>query len=203
MLFFFDNTVVMSFTINGVFLGEAFRFERTATSLSGALRPALSLEGGERVSINIGQRPFLFPPRNTTFYSLAMDVQRGLGDEVKEGAIAAAAAAVVTYSPVFSAWQTVSGGEGGGCETNNSEVNPSHSDIVEIPAGPIDLESEQFTSAESLQRLGLLRLKEELELRGMKSGGSLVERASRLFAARGVAQDKIDPKLKRKSVNKQ
>lgn len=45
---------------------------------------------------------------------------------------------------------------------------------------------EDFEQPEDLEELGLELLKEELEIRGMKCGGTCSERAARLWLARGV-----------------
>ncbi|XP_029997610.1 splicing regulator SDE2 isoform X2 [Sphaeramia orbicularis] len=58
---------------------------------------------------------------------------------------------------------------------------------------PVDLQGVE--SVEQLEALGLDILKEELMLRGLKCGGTLVERAARLFAIRGMKADQIDPAL--------
>jgi len=49
---------------------------------------------------------------------------------------------------------------------------------------PIDLNA--YDSIESLEVLGLDRLRQELERRGLKCGGSLNERSSRLFSVKGL-----------------
>lgn len=58
---------------------------------------------------------------------------------------------------------------------------------------PIDLE--QFESAEELEPLGLNHLKIELTRRGLKCGGTLSDRALRLFSVKGLSADQIDPSL--------
>ncbi|XP_052056461.1 splicing regulator SDE2 [Apodemus sylvaticus] len=52
-----------------------------------------------------------------------------------------------------------------------------------------------FSSAAELESLGLERLKCELMALGLKCGGTLQERAARLFAVRGLAKELIDPAL--------
>lgn len=58
----------------------------------------------------------------------------------------------------------------------------------------IDLES--YKSWEELAGLGLDCLKTELRARGLKCGGTLEDRAKRLWSVRGVSPDQIDPSLK-------
>ena len=52
---------------------------------------------------------------------------------------------------------------------------------------------DNYTSAEELESLGLDRLKQELMTRGLKCGGTLQQRAQRLFATKGVPLDQLDP----------
>lgn len=46
-----------------------------------------------------------------------------------------------------------------------------------------------------MEVLGLDRLKSELTARGLKCGGTLRERAARLFSVRGLAREQMDPAL--------
>lgn len=57
----------------------------------------------------------------------------------------------------------------------------------------MDLSS--VSSVQQLEFLGLDVLKEELMSRGLKCGGTLSERAARLFSVRGLSPDQIDPAL--------
>lgn len=54
---------------------------------------------------------------------------------------------------------------------------------------------EDYTSAEELESVGLEQLKEELITRGLKCGGTLQQRAQRLFATKGVPLNQLDPSL--------
>ncbi|XP_067272249.1 splicing regulator SDE2 isoform X2 [Pseudorasbora parva] len=67
------------------------------------------------------------------------------------------------------------------------------SQAQEAAEGPLDLLS--VNGPEQLEALGLDRLKKELMERGMKCGGTLQERAARLFSVRGLTPDQIDPAL--------
>ncbi|NXG50985.1 SDE2 regulator, partial [Psilopogon haemacephalus] len=69
------------------------------------------------------------------------------------------------------------------------EVNQSESTEVE----PVDLLA--FNSAAEMEALGLDKLKMELMSLGLKCGGTLKERAARLFSVRGLSRDQIDPAL--------
>jgi hypothetical protein len=54
---------------------------------------------------------------------------------------------------------------------------------------------DEHESIESLQQLGLDVLKAALMARGLKCGGTLEQRAQRLFAVKGLSVDQIDPSL--------
>ncbi|XP_009987312.1 PREDICTED: protein SDE2 homolog, partial [Tauraco erythrolophus] len=69
------------------------------------------------------------------------------------------------------------------------ETNQLQSTEVE----PIDLLA--FNSAAEMEALGLDKLKMELMSLGLKCGGTLKERATRLFSVRGLSRDQIDPSL--------
>ncbi|XP_053919203.1 splicing regulator SDE2 [Cuculus canorus] len=69
------------------------------------------------------------------------------------------------------------------------ETNQIQSTEVE----PIDLLA--FHSAAEMEALGLDKLKMELMSLGLKCGGTLKERAARLFSVRGLSRDQIDPAL--------
>ncbi|NXA74746.1 SDE2 regulator, partial [Thryothorus ludovicianus] len=69
------------------------------------------------------------------------------------------------------------------------ETKQSQSTEVE----PIDLLA--FNSAAELEALGLEKLKMGLMSLGLKCGGTLKERAARLFSVRGLSKDQIKPSL--------
>ncbi|KAM7008672.1 splicing regulator SDE2 [Tautogolabrus adspersus] len=91
-----------------------------------------------------------------------------------------------------------------------TSVNPQRSRAVHLSSSPqqqptvsqaavsrVDLSS--VTSVSELEALGLDVLKGELMSRGLKCGGTLTERAARLFSVRGLTPDQIDPVLIAKS----
>ena len=64
--------------------------------------------------------------------------------------------------------------------------------MEEKEEGPLDLT--RFDSAEALEAVGLERLKAELTAQKLKCGGTLRERAARLFLLRDNTRDEIDKK---------
>lgn len=54
----------------------------------------------------------------------------------------------------------------------------------------------RFHDADELRALGMDRLKEALEAINLKCGGTLEQRADRLFSVKGKAPEDIDRKLK-------
>ncbi|XP_069464791.1 splicing regulator SDE2 isoform X2 [Ambystoma mexicanum] len=63
--------------------------------------------------------------------------------------------------------------------------------VPEVAYSPVDLMT--FDSAAALECLGLETLKQELMALGLKCGGTLQERAARLFSVKGLTRDQIDP----------
>ena len=52
-----------------------------------------------------------------------------------------------------------------------------------------------FDSSSELETLGLDHLKADLMRHGLKCGGTLQQRAERLFSVKGLELDQIDPSL--------
>lgn len=92
--------------------------------------------------------------------------------------------------------------------TTESPVEPSQLSQPESvrkepevdPSTPVDLDL--FDNSDDLADLGLERLKVALMTRGLKCGGTLTERAERLFSVKGLTDDEIDPSLKAKGKGK-
>ncbi|XP_004605577.2 splicing regulator SDE2 [Sorex araneus] len=79
-----------------------------------------------------------------------------------------------------------------------ARLEESQSGSTGIGGETIDLLA--FSSAAEMESLGLEKLKSALLARGLKCGGTLQERAVRLFSVRGLARDQIDPALFAKPV---
>ncbi|MCO5563159.1 hypothetical protein L7F22_016796 [Adiantum nelumboides] len=73
-----------------------------------------------------------------------------------------------------------------------ANVLPGAADICKQT--PVNLDLEDFLHASDLEVLGLDRLKHELQKRGLKCGGSLAERAGRLFLLKTISLEKLDKK---------
>ncbi|XP_002717526.3 splicing regulator SDE2 [Oryctolagus cuniculus] len=81
---------------------------------------------------------------------------------------------------------------------NIAKLEESQSANTVLGQETIDLLA--FSSVAELESLGLERLKCGLLALGLKCGGTLQERASRLFSVRGLAREQIDPALFAKPV---
>lgn len=75
--------------------------------------------------------------------------------------------------------------------------NPLVSELLEESQNnePTPLLLMNFSSSAALAELGPEKLKLELMSRGLKCGGTLQERADRLFSVRGLAREQINPAL--------
>ncbi|XWS76879.1 hypothetical protein CRYUN_Cryun01aG0216100 [Craigia yunnanensis] len=74
----------------------------------------------------------------------------------------------------------------------HEETIVSNSNVAE-PEKPLNFDD--FNSPEEMEVLGLERLKSELQARGLKCGGTLQERAARLFLLKSAPLDKLPKKL--------
>ncbi|KAK7285791.1 hypothetical protein RJT34_20572 [Clitoria ternatea] len=100
---------------------------------------------------------------------------------------------------------TISGTVAGVSEPNNMEIDgslehkvASHEESLPsttFPALEEPLNFDVFNSAAELEVLGLERLKSELQSRGLKCGGTMQERAARLFLLKSTPLDKLPKKL--------
>ncbi|XP_020338330.2 replication stress response regulator SDE2 [Oncorhynchus kisutch] len=86
-------------------------------------------------------------------------------------------------------------------KTDNLSAAQSSVNQAACEDGPLDLQA--VHSDKELETLGLDRLKAELIARGMKCGGTLSERAARLFSTVGLSAEDIDPALLAKPSKKQ
>jgi len=78
----------------------------------------------------------------------------------------------------------------------NEELDIVEKEKETINENPIiEINLEEFKSAIELESLGLEKLREQLQIRGLKVGGSMKDRASRLFSIKGKSKEEIDPKL--------
>uniref|UniRef100_A0A8C6E462 Replication stress response regulator SDE2 n=1 Tax=Moschus moschiferus TaxID=68415 RepID=A0A8C6E462_MOSMO len=74
-----------------------------------------------------------------------------------------------------------------------AKLEASQSGNMDISQETLDLLA--ISSVAEMELLGLEKLKCELMARGLKCGGTLQERAARLFSVRGLAKEQIDPAL--------
>jgi splicing factor 3A subunit 3 len=66
---------------------------------------------------------------------------------------------------------------------------------------PFDLRLGMYETVKELEALGMERLKNELDALGLKCGGTLEQRAARLWALRGKSMDEIPGNLKAKKTS--
>ncbi|KAJ6686456.1 SPLICING FACTOR SF3A-RELATED [Salix purpurea] len=78
-----------------------------------------------------------------------------------------------------------------------SQSKPESNELVNQGSGDIEkpLNFDEFNSASELEVLGMERLKTELQVRGLKCGGTLQERAARLYLLKSTPLEKLPKKL--------
>ncbi|XP_056892019.1 splicing regulator SDE2 isoform X1 [Takifugu flavidus] len=85
--------------------------------------------------------------------------------------------------------------EGPGPSTAQETKRPGEFEASQQQQVHHRLDLATVTSVEHLEILGLDVLKDELRCRGLKCGGTLTERAARLFSIRGLTPEQINPAL--------
>lgn len=156
----------MTFSRNGQSLGDAFYFDLKESILSHA--------NNENVSVNASSIHF-FPALSVDSNQIAL-VNFGQQPFKYESPLPAS-------QPIFKK-------DSERIVDNimpNNDTNKS-SDSIFLP---ITLESSQYSTWNSLVPFGLDHLKHELSRRGLKCGGTLEERAKRLFSIRGLSDHEI------------
>lgn len=116
-------------------------------------------------------------------------------DADEPAAAAAAAAAVVTLgnSPAATDGKTsLSAAEEPSSSKQTTQEPAVHEHEPAVDESPIELSD--YNSPAELEAVGMIRLKHELARHGLKCGGSLSERAARLFLLTATPVDKLDRK---------
>lgn len=85
----------------------------------------------------------------------------------------------------------------GAAASDQAAVSESAGEAAHLPINLM-----QFSSASDLESMGLVRLKNELQRHGLKCGGSLSERAARLFLLKTTPVNKLDQQHLSKPVKK-
>lgn len=177
------STGVISFSINGKEIGEAFVIDKARP-----LVPALSCNGGEILELHVHPDQMKFRPTECVpvFDLLTVDDdtgERASRDDDKR------AASVPESVPAKQEKD----------ESNTPPPQPKKKKAKPAPvvAEPLDLN--QFTSQGQLEELGMDRLKGALMAEQVKCGGSLQERASRLWSLKGLKREDYPSKVRAKN----
>ncbi|KAJ8571879.1 hypothetical protein ON010_g4955 [Phytophthora cinnamomi] len=192
----------VAFTRNGVDLGVAFRNVKHTSSDQGFF-PAISVEQTEILLVNIGSQPFLYEAPGFEPIISALETS-GDSTALVPSSSKTTPEVDVPISSSDDKTPAASSDIKKKCEVaplaNPQTETPQAEENPAAPSHPpIDLM--KFETVESLESLGLERLKMELSRRDLKCGGNLAERAARLFSVRGKKWEDIDAKIKAKKKN--
>jgi len=187
--------------------------------------PAMSLENNESVLLNLGSKNFKYTPSDEFIASEKAAGVSESGKKATPGKGKKSSVSVteegdnkVTVGPIVSVWEallhpttvvdsvdniakdatsdaTSTAAKASAAVSPAAATAAASTSSVEETHPPINLEDSLYADLSALEELGLVHLKHELQLRGMKTGGTLQERAKRLHSVRGVPWEKIDPKL--------
>jgi len=219
------DTKEISFSCNGKDMGVAFiigkgkKGKQTASN-SNKFYPAFSLNEGEKMRINTGSSEFRYPPKGefrptheamaakqdpTAVSTLILQEAELEEDTMPEDPLPTVPEGKKRSLPLIpnqalnpnpvKKTKTMLEKEAQRAEKKETEKEASKKE-AEIPVEvPEPLKLGKYKSVKALQDLGLDRLKSALKALGMKCGGTLEQRAERLWSVRGISTDKIDPKL--------
>mmetsp|Transcript_12917 Transcript_12917/g.16304 ORF Transcript_12917/g.16304 Transcript_12917/m.16304 type:complete len:657 (-) Transcript_12917:288-2258(-) len=208
----------MKFTLNGKDLGVAFENLPIAESISGTgesteigFFPAFSLEEGEALLINVGrsdQTKFTHPCSGYLPLASASKIFSKTGkpkESNRENKDLAMSPSKQEFKqqPSFDSQPPTSSELKLVSSAKKTDPSSSLKSEKALPSGDIrayDLSS--CNTIEDCEKLGLDVLKKELQSRGVKCGGTLQERAKRLFLVKDLSPAEIDPKLKAKEQRK-
>ena len=187
------------FSLNGHHLGTAFSVNDSGTAvLPALLYPVVSCDEGETFHIRVHANEMTYGPPSAVPVGTLL-VEDAPNTDKDETAVALEdrkpkAVETVTQSSVANPSTVI--------PTLDCALVPAAStEMIEAAAvaalpeeteEPLDLMC--YSSAQELEALGLERLKRELAAAGLKCGGSLSERAVRLFAIRGLTDPQDYPK---------
>ncbi|KAG7397339.1 hypothetical protein PHYBOEH_000851 [Phytophthora boehmeriae] len=192
----------IAFTRNGVNLGVAYGNVKCLSGDKGFF-PAISVEQTEILLVNIGSQPLLYQPSGFEPVINALEAKAAAGniDGLYETVnIETMNSDIVKPEEPVDTQNSSKKGTSRKKKHGEPKAKVMEKEEVATPVEPpIDLL--QFETVTSLEALGLERLKLELSRRDLKCGGSLTERANRLFSVRGKAWEDIDDKLKTKKTS--
>lgn len=179
----------MSYTVNGKDLGVAFH-----TAIKAAF-PALSCNPSEIVELRLNASELEYCPNGAV----------PVGDVVATEDVSLESLLEDDNDVEELEEKPVANGEPprddqnekiGALKSDATAVSPPTPVVAIVVAEPLDLEA--YESVDSLEQLGLDRLKGALMAAGLKCGGTLPERAARLFAVRGLKPEDYPAKLRAK-----
>ncbi|CAM8963788.1 unnamed protein product [Rhodiola kirilowii] len=76
-----------------------------------------------------------------------------------------------------------------------AEEKATTKDVISVPEEDRPIDFDEYDSAAAMEVLGMERLKSELQAHGLKCGGTLQERAARLFLLKTTPVEKLPKKL--------
>jgi hypothetical protein len=178
------STGAISFSINGKDLGNAFTIESKRP-----LVPALSCNGGEILELHVHPDQMKFRPSDCIPVYDLLTADETTGKNVSKD---------TKTATVDEKAKIVEFGDTLALESNEPKQKRSKP-AQPKPVAVQQLDLDQYTSQSQLEELGMDRLKGALMALGVKCGGSLPERAARLFSLKGLKREDYPIKVRAKN----
>ncbi|OQS06935.1 hypothetical protein THRCLA_01051 [Thraustotheca clavata] len=184
---------VVQFSLNGELLGIAFDEIMPPTEKSdssyGGFFPAFSLEENEQMRINIGDQPFVFFPKQKEFEKYTPVLQALIkADEAKPIVVTTSTTTESSHTPKSPSKRNENIAATTVPSTKSEPIQPAT-----IPEPSINLMD--IPSLDDLKALDANTLKNELAARGLKCGGTVDQRALRLWSIRALNPSEYPTKL--------
>lgn len=199
----YRDSSTISYSLNGDDLGVAFENcgqEGTQNHGQKARYPVFSLNENEVISVNIGPHFEYCPDNHIGINKFIFNVNKGNEDKNQEDEDRPHKNSHVAKIDL-------------NCESKEIEKKiksskPVDRDLKNNNSGNMNAQESKkckglnlndYESVQQLEALGMDRLKEELYALGCKCGGSLEERAKRLFSLKGLSKDAFPTKVRGKN----
>lgn len=163
----------ISFSLNGRNHGIAFEFDKECL-----LVPAFSCNQGEILKLHTSREDCKYIPENDSVAVGELVMAQAVLTDERETPVPIKASEPSIPSP----------------DNNEVQTTPPSSRVIE----PQPLDLNLYHSAKELEQLGLDRLKSALMAIQVKCGGTVTERAERLFSLKGLTRENYPQKVRAK-----
>ena len=184
------DTGLISYALNGISLGVAFDSVGVGSDRLNTFYPACSLESNQSLRFNLGQQPFMFDEMTTMSEGSFVSVwdSRPREDQQYEE-ITVMEEVVESQRHVVEVNAEIATKAVGSAVAAVAATNATATTVTKTGV---------TTPVDEVEQLGMEKLKELLQNRSVKCGGTLQERAERYRTIRELSDEQIPKQLRAK-----